>query len=350
MTSKERIRTAIQHKEPDRLPKDFIATPFVIENLKKYLKMDSYEDVLNYFDIDVRVYELTDLYTGNRTKRWVEDGVPHETTFWNYDRMLYRAGEDYNYVNTRFALDDDDDINDALDKYEFPNADEFDYSKITDWAMQHEGKALCFGHAGAYQMAATNLRNTELLFMDMACDPDGAHRLFDQMNNFLLAHYEKALEAGKGKIDILRVHDDYGTQLSTLFSAEMWRTYFKENLTKFVNLAHKYDCYFMQHSCGAIRSFIPELIGCGVDVLDPIQKVVGLEIEGLKADFGDKITFHGGIDTQFLLPNAPPEEVKEECKHFINVLNKNGGYIFTSSQHLQGDVPLENILAMYDRL
>ncbi len=350
MTSRERVRKAIEHVQTDKMPKDFIATDYIIGKLIKHLGVNTYEDVLKHFEIDVRCFELTNIYNGKPLRKEVINGETVEETFWGYERKHHWTGQDYNLITTRFALDDDDEIDDALDKYTFPNPDDFDYSKVTDWVNLPENKdrALCFGHAGAYQMAASNLRNTELLFMDMACDPDGAHRLYDNMNKFLLAHYERALQAGEGKIDILRVHDDYGTQISTLFSTTMWEDYFKENLTKFVELAHKYDCKFMQHSCGAIRPFIPGIIGCGVDVLDPIQKVLGLEPEGLKKDFGDKITFHGGIDTQFLLPNASPEEVAAECKHYIETLWKDGGYIFTASQHLQGDVPLENIIAMYE--
>ncbi len=197
-------------------------------------------------------------------------------------------------------------------------------------------------------MAASNLRNTELLFMDMALNPEGCHRLFDNMNKFLLEHYEKALIAGDGMIDILRIHDDYGTQVSMLFSVDMWKEYFMENLKNLVDLAHSYGAKLMQHSCGAIRPLIPFFIECGVDMLDPIQKVNGMEPESLKSNFGKGITFHGGIDTQWLLPNGSPEEVKKECRQYIETLSDSGGYIFTGSQHLQSDVPIDNILAMYE--
>ncbi|MFA5688296.1 MAG: uroporphyrinogen decarboxylase family protein [Kiritimatiellales bacterium] len=118
-------------------------------------------------------------------------------------------------------------------------------------------------------------------------------------------------------------------------------------LHKYPNLCHQHNIFYVQHSCDVIRSIIPYFIECGVDVLDPIQKVTNMEPEGLKRDFGDKLCFHGGIDTQKLLPHGTPEEVRAEAEHFIEVLNRNGGYILGPSQNFEGDVPVENILALY---
>jgi uroporphyrinogen decarboxylase len=84
-----------------------------------------------------------------------------------------------------------------------------------------------------------------------------------------------------------------------------------------------------------------------VDILEPLQKVAGMEIEGLKKDFGDKLCFHGGIDTQFVLPHYTPKQVEEETKRYIDILGKNGGYILMASQVFESDVPIENIDAIY---
>jgi len=348
MTSKERIRNAVNHKTTDKLPKDFLATNFTMDKIKRELKLKNDEEVYRYFDCDVRSLDITKAYNGKPLKTYTKNGEIHEATFWGYERKHHFTGTDYNMITTKFALDDDVDINIALDKYTFPSADDFDYSQVLTFADEHPDKAICFGHAGAYQMSATNLRNTELLFMDMALNTDGCHRLFDNMNNFLLDHYEKALEAGKGKVDILRIHDDYGTQISMLFSIDMWKDYFMENLKKFVDLAHRYDAMLMQHSCGAIEPLIPYFIECGVDILDPIQKVNGLEPKHIKNSYGNDVTFHGGIDTQFLLPSVTPDEVRKECSDYIDILYKDGGYIFTGSQQIQSDVPMENLIAMYE--
>ena len=92
---------------------------------------------------------------------------------------------------------------------------------------------------------------------------------------------------------------------------------------------------------------IPEFIECGVDALEPVQKVKGLEVETLAEKYNGKIVFHGGIDTQGLLPFGKPEEVKREVRRFMDLLGKDGGYILMASQGFEGDVPIENIEAVY---
>lgn len=169
----------------------------------------------------------------------------------------------------------------------------------------------------------------------------------EEISNFELEYYKRIFEAGKGKIDVLRTHDDYGTQISLLFSMDMWREFYQENTKKLVELAHQYGAFFQQHSCGAVGPIIPELIACGVDALEPIQKVAGLEVETLAELYGEKIAFHGGIDTQQILPYGTVEEVKAETEKFIQTLGKGSGYILMASQGFEGDVPIENIEAVY---
>lgn len=105
----------------------------------------------------------------------------------------------------------------------------------------------------------------------------------------------------------------------------------------------------MFHTCGAVREAIPALIDIGVDILNPIQPAArGMEPEGLKADFGDRLAFHGGIDVQYMLPHASPAEVRAETRRRCEILGAGGGYILAPSHNLQPDIGLDNILAMYD--
>ena len=97
-----------------------------------------------------------------------------------------------------------------------------------------------------------------------------------------------------------------------------------------------------------MRDIIPNLISCGVDILEPLQKVPGMEPAKLKKDFGGQIAFQGGVDTQNLLPFGKSEEVRAETEHIIEIMNQDGGYILCSSQDFEGDVPVENILAVYE--
>jgi uroporphyrinogen decarboxylase len=105
----------------------------------------------------------------------------------------------------------------------------------------------------------------------------------------------------------------------------------------------------MKHSCGAIRDVIPSLIEDGVDVLDPVQvRAAGMDLPGLVRDFGAKLCFHGGVDTQRTLPFGTCQDVRNEVRSYLNLTRDNGGYILCGSQEFIEDIPLENILALYD--
>ena len=105
----------------------------------------------------------------------------------------------------------------------------------------------------------------------------------------------------------------------------------------------------MLHSCGAIRELIPDFLELGIDILDPIQVAAdGMEPARLKADFGDRVAFHGGVCTQTTLPFATPGDVREAVLDRISTLGKGGGYILASSHDISADTPPENVAALYD--
>jgi uroporphyrinogen decarboxylase len=103
----------------------------------------------------------------------------------------------------------------------------------------------------------------------------------------------------------------------------------------------------MLHSDGAIRPFIPDLIDCGIELLDPVQPdCPGMELAGLKRDFGDRLSFHGGVDTHRMLPFGSVDEVKQATRACIRDLGAGGGYILAPVHNVQADVPPENLVAM----
>ena len=163
---------------------------------------------------------------------------------------------------------------------------------------------------------------------------------------------ERCLELAGEYIQILRMGGDLGTQAGPLISPETFEKMVKpvicETWSILKSKFRKYnpDGYISYHSCGNIFPFIPHFIECGLDILDPIQKVEDMEIQKLKDAFGNKLTFHGAIDTQSLLPYGSPADVKNEVKKVIEILGKNGGYIAAPAHNVQADVPIENIIAL----
>jgi uroporphyrinogen decarboxylase len=160
---------------------------------------------------------------------------------------------------------------------------------------------------------------------------------------------EKALEAANGKVDILWIGDDFGTQEGLLVSPDMWRDLFFDKIKSMCDLGHKYGAKVMLHSCGSTRKVWADLIEAGVEIYDTVQpEAKGMDSAELKEEFGDKMCFHGTISTQQTLPFGTPEDVTDEVRRRIETVGKNGGFILAPAHNLQPDTPLENIFAMYD--
>ncbi len=391
MTSKERVRAVMAHQKPDRIPAAFEAVHSVQERLMKHYGFTSNDQLMEKFDIDI--IPAAPKYIGPELKSYInEKGQRVQQTYWGYEQTEQKTDLDTYWSTTYFPLNDVETVED-VNRAQFPDPDWFDYTPITEACEKYADKAIIIGHPGPFQMV-TFLIEMDRFFMLMIDEPEAAQRILDRMVEFELEYYKRCFEAGKGKVDILRPHDDYGTQISMLFSVDMWREFFKENTKKLVDLAHQYgafyqqhscgavgpiipdliECgvdaleplqkvvtlekklvdlahqygaFYQQHSCGAVGPIIPDLIECGVDALEPLQKVVTLEPEVLAEKFEGKITFHGGIDTQGILPYGTADEVRAEVKKYMEILGKNGGYILMASQAFEGDVPIENIEAVY---
>jgi uroporphyrinogen decarboxylase len=151
----------------------------------------------------------------------------------------------------------------------------------------------------------------------------------------------------KGKLDIWFFGNDFGSQNGMMMSPPMWRDFFLENIRRLCALARSYGLRTMMHSCGSIRPIIGDLIGAGVELLDPLQTTArDMDASGLCAEFSDRIVFHGGLDTQAVLPLGSPETVRDESLRLLSVF-ADRPYVFASSQILGPDIPVENMHAMY---
>lgn len=343
MTSKERVRMALRHQKPDRVPAAFEAVGSVEKKLLKHYGFTRTEQLYEKFKIDI--VPAAPAYIGPELPEFVDEtGRKVRTSYWGYQSAEHVTELDTYSVTTYFPLHGVQTIEEA-DARVFPDPDWFDYSEITRQCERYEDKAIIIGHEGPFQMV-TFLMEMDEFFMLMVDAPEVAQHILDRMVEFELEYYRRCLKAGHGQVDILRTHDDYGTQISLLFSVQMWRQFFRENTKKLTALAHEYGAFFQQHSCGAVAPLIEELIFCGVDSLEPLQKVPGLYAQELAQNYAGRITFHGGIDTQDLLPHAAPEQVAAEAEHYMRLLGETG-YILMASQGFEGDVPAENIEALY---
>lgn len=347
MTSKERLRRVYEHKAVEKVPTYFEATDYVFDALLRRYNMVNRDDLYDYFNVDVR--EIEPAYIGSTAgisentqvgQNYRETGIFGEITEYRWN------GLEYNTLVVHHPLDEAEQPEEIEKLIDWPHSSCFNYESIKYQLDKYRDKGIIFGHWGPFQ-TASDLRNEGKLYMDMALNPDLCHAIFKRMHQFQMDHYEQILKAGEGRIDILRTHDDYGTQRNLLFSVDMWKEYFQKHTQELVDLAHSYGAFFQQHSCGAVSPIIPELIACGVDGLEPIQPVEGMDPATLHDRFGQDLCFIGGIDTQYLLVHAKPKEVVQEVRRYIETFTEKTGYILYPSQAWESCIPPENIEAFY---
>jgi uroporphyrinogen decarboxylase len=225
----------------------------------------------------------------------------------------------------------------------------FDYSKIEKLCDKYSAYAVMGGAWSPVFCTASSLIGMETLMAGMYDQPDFVKLFLTRVNDLFYEQSVRIFEAANGKMDIFFMGDDYGTQRGLIMSEAMWDEFYAPHLARLFSLAKDFGLKVMLHSCGSVRRLIPRLVQLGMDALDPIQvRAAEMQPESLKTDFGDAITFHGGVDTQHLLPFGTVEEVRAETERLIEIFGRGGGYILGPSQEFLPDIPLENIKAIYE--
>lgn len=193
-------------------------------------------------------------------------------------------------------------------------------------------------------------RNDGFLMM-LAEDPDTVHAFLDRLLEVHLKNLDRFLGAVGDAIDIILFGDDLGSQGGPQISPAMYREFFKPCHQAMWSRAKELaDVKVMLHCCGGVRELLPDLIDAGLDAINPVQiSCAGMDAAGLKRDFGNDITFWGGgCDTQRILPLGAPEEVRRHVQEQVRTLRPGGGFVFQQVHNILANVPAENIVAMYD--
>lgn len=188
------------------------------------------------------------------------------------------------------------------------------------------------------------LRGIEPVLSDFLVNPSFINELFDKIIDFNLVITKRLC---RFPIDAFHFGDDWGQQHGMIIDPDLWRSLFKNRLRRLYDAVHDSGVPVSIHSCGDITDIIPDLIEIGVNMITPLQ-AEALDFNFLKREYGNYLTFWGGVSTQRTLPYGTPDDVRAEIRDLKRVLGKNGGYILAPSHELQGDVPLENMLAFID--
>ncbi|MCK4417490.1 MAG: hypothetical protein KAV99_04930 [Candidatus Latescibacteria bacterium] len=353
---KQRVLTALAHREPDRVPLDWWAVPETVTSAMKTLGLNSQEELLQGLEIDLRYVKPR--YAGDD---YIEqpDGSLHkklpEGTFvdiWSVQRKEIDWGKGSYLEVVRSPLAQAETPGD-IEQHPWPDVEKFDYHSVVEQCEEYRDfGVVCTGdrlatRASVFKLAMY-LRGMDRLLMDLALNPKLVDALVHKLLEFHLEHNQRIFECSAEGIDIFMLGDDFGSENGPLISPEMFRRFFKPALKELIALGKRYGLRVMLHSCGSVRELIPDLIDIGLDILNPIQTHArGMVPEELKREFGKDLCFHGSIDVQHTLPFGTPEEVKSEVKARIQTLGKGGSFILAPAHNLQPDVSIQNILTMY---
>jgi len=193
------------------------------------------------------------------------------------------------------------------------------------------------------------MRGMSRFLMDLVECPDIAEAISRHATDFYRERALRAIEQAKGKIDMIGSGGDIGTQRGMMLSPDLWRRHVKPYSTELIRTFKDMGLMTFYHSCGSIVPVIDDLIEMGLDVLDPVQPLAkGMDADSVVRRFGDRLTFHGGIDEQNLLPRGSAGDVRKEVRRVMQTLGANGGYIVCPAHALQPDTPPENIMAIYE--
>jgi uroporphyrinogen decarboxylase len=185
--------------------------------------------------------------------------------------------------------------------------------------------------------------------MDLLINPEMVHYCLDKLFELAYQNTLRIYEKAPGKVMISYVAEDMGSQEGLMFSPAQIREFLIPRMKRMIDLAHSAGAYVFHHNDGACRAILPDMIAAGIDVLNPVQwRCKGMDREGLKRDFGDKVVFHGGVDNQQTLPFGSVADVREEVAENLRILGRGGGYILAPCHNLQAVSPPENIVALYE--
>lgn len=331
MTSRERVRAALNFQQPDIVPYNI---GFTIPAREKMASYYGDPDFLN---------KLGNAFLGlthQRKNAWVETQPGHWKdefgVVWNRT-----VDKDIGIVEKTILQQP------TLAGYEFPDPNEpgmFDHYAHTIEANRDRFVISSIGFS-LFERAWT-LRGMENLLIDMVENPGFVHELLDRICDYNLALVEQALQFD---IDACYFGDDWGSQRGLIMGEARWREFIRPRLERMYGRVRKAGRFVVIHSCGMVQSVFPDLIECGLNMFNPFQPEV-MDPYEMKRQYHGRLAFYGGISIQRLLPFGTPDQVREEVKRLLDEVGRGGGYVAGPSHALPGDIPAQNIAAMIEVL
>lgn len=337
MTAKERIQRIYEHKEADRAPITDYPWSTAIERWHRE-GMPEGTNYIDYFGLD-RIETISVDNSPRYPEQEIEKTEEYviKKTSWGATLKNWRHAEGVpEFLD--FTIKDADSWAAAKALME-PSRDRIDWKKLDEDYKKWREKGVWISGLAWFGFDITHawIVGTERVLMAMAMEPEWIVDLFNHSLDVNLALLQMVWDAGY-EFDELFWYDDMGYKQRAFFSVGMYRELLKPVHKRAIDWAHAKGIKTRLHSCGDIRTLIPDLIDIGLDMLNPIEVKAGMDPIALKQEYGDKLGFHGGLNA--VLYNHP-EEMWEEMKRVIPVMKKDGGYIVGSDHSVPDSVSLE---------
>jgi uroporphyrinogen decarboxylase len=379
-TSYGRVKAALEHQEPDRVPFDLGGSVLTgmhrvaYERLRRHLGLAEvpieivdniqqlariHQDVLDVLQVDVRAVDPAPPASAPLATPVAEErGVRSFTDEWGITWKTPAGGGLY-FDMRAHPLADAETIAD-LERFAWPNPlDPARFGTLksrADRFVHEEKKAYVLGRsaAGIFEVALW-MRGFESFFTDLALRPGFAGALLDIITELKMQYWGQALDTVGPNVLVVSEADDIATQRGPIISPAMYRTFIAprhRRLFDFIRKRAQARVHIFYHSCGAVKDLIPQLLDEGIDVLNPVQvSADGMDTAELKRRYGSSLTFWGGgVDTQHVLPHGTPQQVRDEVRRRVEDLAPGGGFVFSTVHNVQADVPPENYMAMWEAL
>lgn len=410
MTGKERVRSALNHKE-GRIPVDFGGTTVtgihcsVVEQLRSYYGLKKYPvrvydpyQMLGYIDEDLRQvmgcdvipfiaeYDVYGMRYGDHPTLWCapwgqellmadnfacteENGkiyfYPGGDTTVPPSGIIPQGGYFTDAIPRQTWEIDDDQLNpeDNLEEYQRLSERDLEYIRKHIRAYEDSPYAVQGGPGGTaigdiaivpgiHLKHPKGVRDITEWYISLVERVEYVEAIFEKQTDIALENLQRYYEIVGDTIDVIQLcGNDFGTQISTFCSVEKFRSLYKPYYRKMTDWIHgNTNWKVFKHSCGAIEPLIGELYEAGFDIINPVQWTAkGMDPVKIKEKYGKDVTFWGGgVNTQKTLPFGKPEEVREEVLRHLEIFSRGGGYVFNTIHNIQAKVPVENVVAMVD--
>ncbi len=369
MTHRQRVAAALQHREPDRVPLDFATGGNSAPVPEFYARLAAYyglpaagalvPHMLRLAPVDERI--LVDLQIDTRPVVMRPSARPRRPAaemgmFYDDWGVKWREVDAGATIYRELAESPLAEASAAdLESYKWwPDPlDPARYAGLAeDAAALHDGSSYalvgCPAFNGVWERA-WYLAGFSRMLEALVNDPGFVHALLRKITDLCLVALRRFLELTGRYLQIVKLGDDLGSQNGPLMSPATYRRTIMPYHRELFGLVKEHsDARVFLHSCGSVYRLLPDLIEAGVEVLNPVQvSARDMDTARLKAEFGDRLSFMGAIDTQRVLPFGSTADVQREVERRIADLAPGGGFILAPVHNVQADVPPENLVAMY---